>query len=571
MSDLLSERLHQATDRLATRPPSPANVRRAAETRRRRTRAVAAALTAVAVLATGAVGVVLVRGDGRGAPDVPAVSPTPKSAVTLERFLLPSDLPSSGPFTAWDARHDTRDMVGSPTCTTMIKGEPEQSRLVEFAGGAVGTRGYQSVAAYSSIEAATSASLAHAQALKACVARLDATTEVTASSLGGDGFQVLRRGGRPGETQLTVHARVGRLVSVVWLAAPSDAALRGQAYPQNLLNATLRRLAGTPDPAESQTPAEDPLAAAMLESTDVTGGSASYDDITASVPERNGELPVVAHPCGRPNPTDDMLLKTFSSGPAVFVLQRIVVATDVAQARDFEQALMLPRASGCAVSEITLVDRPDGASVSVLRYPAQVELDRPATVHVAIVRVGTVVTEVVLVDRLDDEADQSRFVMPLVETAIERIRAAAIPGKSSDPTLAEIASRFLAYARGQSDDLPVDTPVRLYLGNQYQKTIQPLRDGRQSWEVCAAGYAERSCPMSAVEVLRSSEQMPTITPAASDTCFAAAGNDPTDTGGSTVVVLAPLNPFSCADDYAVQIWSNDVGQITAVNLLLGSP
>lgn len=426
MSDLLSERLHEATDRLATHPRSPASLRRAAETRRRRTRVGAAALTAVAVLVTGAAAVLL-RGDGRAAPAVPAVSPRPTSAVTLERFLLPSDLPSSGPFAAWEERHDTRDMVGSPTCTSMTKGEPEQSRLVEFTSSAAGSRGYQSLAAYPSIEAATSASLAHALALKTCVARLDASTEVTASSRGEDGFQVLRRPGQPGETQVTLHARVGRLVSVVWLTAPSDAALRGQAHPENLLDATLRRLSGRAEPDPSQTPAEDPLAAAMLESTDVTGGSASYDDVTASAPERNGELPAVAHPCGRPNPTDDLLLKTFSSGSAVLALQRIMVATDAAQAQDVEQAL-LPRASGCAVSEVTRVDRPDGARVSTLRYPAQVELDKRATVHVAIVRVGTVVTEVVLVDRKDDRADQSRFVGPLVETAIKRIRAAAIPG-----------------------------------------------------------------------------------------------------------------------------------------------
>lgn len=428
MTDLLSERLHEATDRLATRPRNPASVRRAAQARRRRTQAGAAALTAVVVLAATAVGVV-VRGDGRGAAEVPAASPTPTSAVTLERFLLPSDLPSGGPFAAWKSRRGTRDMMGQPTCTTMIKGEPERSRLVEFASGAVGTRGYQAVAAYPSIEAATSAALAHARAVQGCVTRLDATTRVTASSRGGDGFQVLRQAGRSGQTQLTVYARVGRLVSVVWLTAPSDTALPGPAHPQNLLAATLRRLAGNPGAVESPTPAEDPLAAAMLESTDVAGGSASYDDVTASAPERTGELPPVAHPCGRPSPTADTLLKTFSSGPAVLVLQRIVVATDAAQARNFERAL-LPRASDCAISEVAQTDRPDGASVSVLRYPAQVERGKPATVHVGIVRVGTVVTEVVLVDRVDDGADRSRAVMPLLGTAIERIRAAAIPGTS---------------------------------------------------------------------------------------------------------------------------------------------
>jgi hypothetical protein len=134
-----------------------------------------------------------------------------------------------------------------------------------------------------------------------------------------------------------------------------------------------------------------------------------------------------------------------------------------------------------------------------------------------------------------------------------------------------IAARFLHYAWGESDTLPVDTPVRLYLGNQYKKTIQPLRDGRQSWEVCSSGYAERSCPMSALEVVRGGPYRPDSATAPRMACFAAAGDPPTDTGGSTLAVLVPRKAKACYDDYVVQIWSNDVGQITAVNLLLGSP
>jgi hypothetical protein len=161
---------------------------------------------------------------------------------------------------------------------------------------------------------------------------------------------------------------------------------------------------------------------------------------------------------------------------------------------------------------------------------------------------------------------------PTEEQLLARAQADVDAGRLGDrPQPPSIAARFLHYAWGESDALPVDTPVRLYLGNQYKKTIQPLRDGRQSWDVCTAGYAERSCPMSALEVVNGGPYRPTEAAAPRKACFAAAGNQPTDTGGSTMVVLVPRKAKACYDDYAVQIWSNDVGQITAVNLLLGSP
>jgi hypothetical protein len=136
------------------------------------------------------------------------------------------------------------------------------------------------------------------------------------------------------------------------------------------------------------------------------------------------------------------------------------------------------------------------------------------------------------------------------------------------PTM--MAVRFLGYARGEYDGLPVDTPVQLYLGNQYQKTIQPTGLGDlRTWQVCAA-YAGRSCPMSALDTLQDREgPMATIAAAPPATCLQTLTNRPTRTGGSHSIVLTAYHPATCADAFAVQIWSNDVGQITSVNLLLG--
>jgi hypothetical protein len=161
----------------------------------------------------------------------------------------------------------------------------------------------------------------------------------------------------------------------------------------------------------------------MLDAADVTGGSAISEDVTASAPERGAGPPSVAHPCGRANPTDDTLLRTFTYGPGVLALQRIVVGADLAGARHLEAAL-LPRSSStdCDVSEVTVRLSYDGTSVSRLHYAASVERDTRAEVHVAVVLVDNVVTEIVVVDRQDDGVDQSRFLAPLVERAIDRIR-----------------------------------------------------------------------------------------------------------------------------------------------------
>jgi hypothetical protein len=142
----------------------------------------------------------------------------------------------------------------------------------------------------------------------------------------------------------------------------------------------------------------------------------------------------------------------------------------------------------------------------------------------------------------------------------------------SDPN--GIGARFLAYARGETDELPVDNPVRLYLGNEYQKTINAadIAD-RTSWNICAI-YAERGCPppMSAVTELREAAGEPTVEDSLQPGfCLTRLAEPPTDTGGSQFVVLGASGISSCIDNFAVQIWSNDVGQITAVNLLLGAP
>lgn len=141
-----------------------------------------------------------------------------------------------------------------------------------------------------------------------------------------------------------------------------------------------------------------------------------------------------------------------------------------------------------------------------------------------------------------------------------------------DPDPDRIAARFLAYARGSAVGLPVGASVRLYLGNEYQKTISAADIGdRNSFRVCAA-YAGHVCPMSAVATLAQFPHQPLITDSLpAGYCLAKLTKHAQGTAGSRMVVLKNPNPLGCIPEFAVQIWSNDVGQITAVNLLLGEP
>jgi hypothetical protein len=154
---------------------------------------------------------------------------------------------------------------------------------------------------------------------------------------------------------------------------------------------------------------------------------------------------------------------------------------------------------------------------------------------------------------------------------VTRAQADIDAGRLGAPTDGRvIAARFLAYADAQKDSPPIDTPVRLYLGNRYQKTIRPDRDGRSAWDLCVPGYAARTCPMSAIAALSSGDILPSITHRESRTCLAEAPDPPVDTGGTRSVMLRPQGA-DCVSTYVVRIWFNDVGQITAVNLTLGEP
>jgi hypothetical protein len=161
-----------------------------------------------------------------------------------------------------------------------------------------------------------------------------------------------------------------------------------------------------------------------------------------------------------------------------------------------------------------------------------------------------------------------------VDAIVVRTSGVAAPDTSvpeSDPDPDRVAARFLAFARGESDSLPVDTPVRLYLGGDYIKTIQASEvSDPDAWTVCPR-FMSMPCQISALATARGFGQQVALTDFLPTGCLnPRSAKPPTDTGGSQMVVLGLPEPATCKDDFLVQVWSNDVGQITAVNLLFGT-
>jgi hypothetical protein len=145
--------------------------------------------------------------------------------------------------------------------------------------------------------------------------------------------------------------------------------------------------------------------------------------------------------------------------------------------------------------------------------------------------------------------------------------APPLPAVPAD--LERVARYFLAFARGESDYPPADTPVELSLGAHVWKTLSSGQLGdRRVWRVCPDGgsYAGRVCPFSAVDVIREYDGPVTITdhplrhPCVPASAMTAAN-----------VTITPDAATSCLDYWAVQLDVNDVGQVTGVNLVQAEP
>jgi hypothetical protein len=113
--------------------------------------------------------------------------------------------------------------------------------------------------------------------------------------------------------------------------------------------------------------------------------------------------------------------------------------------------------------------------------------------------------------------------------------------------------------------------VTLYLGGQEQGILGGADlENRARWRLCPAGgtYAARTCPFSAIDVIRRYRGPLTYTPAPPRHPCVSATPLP---GGPHRVTITPEEPQDCVGYWAVQLQVNDVAQVVAVNLVWAEP
>ncbi|GGO73941.1 hypothetical protein GCM10012276_20760 [Nocardioides deserti] len=148
------------------------------------------------------------------------------------------------------------------------------------------------------------------------------------------------------------------------------------------------------------------------------------------------------------------------------------------------------------------------------------------------------------------------------------------PGLDLPPAPAElerVARAFLRFARGRVGP-PVDTPVELYLGGRFVRTLPNAEaSDRAAWAVCPEGgsYAGRTCPFSAVDRLAGTPRVAVSSEEPRHPCAHPVPLPGAGPGRS--VTLQPDVSLTCVDWFAVQLVVNDVGQVTTVNLVHAEP
>ena len=138
--------------------------------------------------------------------------------------------------------------------------------------------------------------------------------------------------------------------------------------------------------------------------------------------------------------------------------------------------------------------------------------------------------------------------------------------------LRRIAQRFLQFTQDKAADPPADTPINLYVGGGLIETLSTSRlRNHAAWGVCpeSGSYAGATCPVSAVDVLRTYPGTLAITiqhPARP--CA-----HPTRLRDMSLrsVTITPRGPQDCTSYFAVELFVNDVGQVTDVNLVPPEP
>lgn len=139
---------------------------------------------------------------------------------------------------------------------------------------------------------------------------------------------------------------------------------------------------------------------------------------------------------------------------------------------------------------------------------------------------------------------------------------------------AEISGEALvAFSRARGEAPSFADHVGIYVGNVLQLTLTAQEAADPSaWDTCPH-YAHRSCPLSPLRQLGVPGPVVFSGPPPESVCLARLGDLPDvleQTLDDSTRIDQP-EPYNCRDTWAVQVWIDDTGAISAANLLLGDP
>ena len=329
-------------------------------------------------------------------------------AISIDRFLRITDFFQP----RFQAVEDPGDRSGHPNCPGTESGPGRTARWREFRTFDQAVRAYQVAINYADSDAARRSA---ASVLDHCTGMLTGNT-ATSSRLTdnrGDHWRVRHETTRPFHGEVSVSARVGKVVTIVWIRG-LHRVVTTDGYAQVILERMRARLAGT-DPRFSTLP-KDGLTDALLTAADARAATGR-----TRVMARHPAVFQRLHIC---QPVPHFVIRWRQVQYARYdwqplVDERVSIASDIDAARRSWDRLITD-ITGCAATREQILPGPTLGDDGVLIGDGDA-----SSSPTAVVRVGRVVVEIVLWDSNDlppGQGPTTKEISDLVATALTRIR-----------------------------------------------------------------------------------------------------------------------------------------------------
>lgn len=148
-----------------------------------------------------------------------------------------------------------------------------------------------------------------------------------------------------------------------------------------------------------------------------------------------------------------------------------------------------------------------------------------------------------------------------------------------DADLEFLAQKFIGYALGDGDDLPVWESVTMALGGKVARSVDDVEAAlgdRTIWQYCPADwlvYGASSCPVDVLGTIRSAETNETQLVISADPGEVACAPDRVGAlpQGRLVAIRPEAGRRTCSEDFSLVLAANDRGELIAVDLTLSEP